>query len=634
METKSQEKFTFQAEITQLLDILVHSLYSSREIFLRELISNASDALDKLRIISLRGEEYHQKDIPFEIKISFDKESKLLMITDTGIGMTKDELVKNIGTIAKSGSSEFIKALKEGDSDAKEIIGRFGVGFYSVFMVANEVKIKTRSYLKDEQGYIWRSTGSGDFTITESEDSINRGTTIEIYLKDDALEYATKETLEGIIKKHSGFISYPIYLAAEKINTITALWKEPKNSITPEQYSEFYKFVSHDFEDPECHIHISVEGMVQFNALLFIPKKNFDFFGMNRDNYGLDLYVRKVLIQHQSKDLLPEFISFVKGVVDSEDLPLNVSRETLQENAVFGKIAKQVTQKVLDDLIQRAKDDPEQYKRIYKEHGKQIKLGFNDHDNRSKYLELLRFDSLNNTDPEKLISFEDYKNNLKAEQKEIYFALGTMRESLAADPAIEIFKKKGIDVIFLYDPVDEYALSMVAKYDELDLVSVEKAEISKLDSFIDVEENTNKLPELSTEDEKILDELAKKVKEVLGEKIKDVKISKRLSDHAVWLSGENEMFSASFRRMMKGSNPMFDSFGASKVMEINKDSAVIRNLLTIYKGDKDSPIVSRVVNVLYLSAELGSGDLKDPFILVKEMNSILETFTGNYTIIK
>ncbi|MBK6679220.1 MAG: molecular chaperone HtpG [Ignavibacteriales bacterium] len=634
METKSQEKFTFQAEITQLLDILVHSLYSSREIFLRELISNASDALDKLRIISLRGEEYHQKDIPFEIKISFDKESKLLMITDTGIGMTKDELVKNIGTIAKSGSSEFIKALKEGDADAKEIIGRFGVGFYSVFMVANEVKIKTRSYLKDEQGYIWRSTGSGDFTITESEDSINRGTTIEIYLKDDALEYATKETLEGIIKKHSGFISYPIYLAAEKINTITALWKEPKNSITPEQYSEFYKFVSHDFEDPECHIHISVEGMVQFNALLFIPKKNFDFFGMNRDNYGLDLYVRKVLIQHQSKDLLPEFLSFVKGVVDSEDLPLNVSRETLQENAVFGKIAKQVTQKVLDDLIQRAKDDPEQYKRIYKEHGKQIKLGFNDHDNRSKYLELLRFDSLNNTDPEKLISFEDYKNNLKAEQKEIYFALGTMRESLAADPAIEIFKKKGIDVIFLYDPVDEYALSMVAKYDELDLVSVEKAEISKLDSFIDVEENTNKLPELSTEDEKILDELAKKVKEVLGEKIKDVKISKRLSDHAVWLSGENEMFSASFRRMMKGSNPMFDSFGASKVMEINKDSAVIRNLLTIYKGDKDSPIVSRVVNVLYLSAELGSGDLKDPFILVKEMNSILETFTGNYTIIK
>ena len=634
METKSQEKFTFQAEITQLLDILVHSLYSSREIFLSELISNASDALDKLRIISLRGEEYHQKDIPFEIKISFDKESKLLMITDTGIGMTKDELVKNIGTIAKSGSSEFIKALKEGDSDAKEIIGRFGVGFYSVFMVANEVKIKTRSYLKDEQGYIWRSTGSGDFTITESEDSINRGTTIEIYLKDDALEYATKETLEGIIKKHSGFISYPIYLAAEKINTITALWKEPKNSITPEQYSEFYKFVSHDFEDPECHIHISVEGMVQFNALLFIPKKNFDFFGMNRDNYGLDLYVRKVLIQHQSKDLLPEFLSFVKGVVDSEDLPLNVSRETLQENAVFGKIAKQVTQKVLDDLIQRAKDDPEQYKRIYKEHGKQIKLGFNDHDNRSKYLELLRFDSLNNTDPEKLISFEDYKNNLKAEQKEIYFALGTMRESLAADPAIEIFKKKGIDVIFLYDPVDEYALSMVAKYGELDLVSVEKADISKLDSFIDVEENTNKLPELSTEDEKILDELAKKVKEVLGEKIKDVKISKRLSDHAVWLSGENEMFSASFRRMMKGSNPMFDSFGASKVMEINKDSAVIRNLLTIYKGDKDSPIVSRVVNVLYLSAELGSGDLKDPFILVKEMNSILETFTGNYTIIK
>ena len=634
MEAKVQEKFTFQAEITQLLDILVHSLYSSREIFLRELISNASDAIDKLRIISLRGDEYHQKDLPFEIKISFDPDAKMLVITDTGIGMTKDELVKNIGTIAKSGSSEFIKALKAGETDAKEIIGRFGVGFYSVFMVAHEVKIKTRSYLPDETGYIWRSSGSGDFTISEMEESTNRGTTIEIYLKDDAVEFATKERLEGIIKKHSGFISYPIYLAAERVNTITALWKEPKSTIKPEQYNEFYKFVSHDFEDPECHIHYSIEAPIQFNALLFIPKRNFDLFGMNRENYGLDLYVRKVLIQHQSKDLLPEFLSFVKGVVDSEDLPLNVSRETLQENAVFGKISREVTKAVLNDLIKRAKDEPEQYKRIYKEHGKQIKLGFNDHNNREKYLELLRFDSLNNADPEKLVSLDDYKSGLKADQKEIYYALGTTRESLLADPAIEIFKKKGIDVLFLMDPVDEYALNMCGKYGELDFVSVEKADVSKLDAFVDIEENENKLPDLTDADAKVLEDLASKIKEILGEKIKEVKISKRLSDHAVWLSGENEMFSASFRRMMKGSNPMFDSFGASKVMEINKNSTVIRNLLNIYKGDKKSPVIPRVVNVLYLSAELGSGDLKDPFVLVKEMNSILETFTGSYTIIK
>ena len=634
METKAQEKFTFQAEINQLLDILVHSLYSSREIFLRELISNASDALDKMRIISLRGEEYHQKDLPLEVKISFDKEAKMLVITDTGIGMTKEDLVRNIGTIAKSGSSEFIKALKAGDADAKEIIGRFGVGFYSVFMVANEVKIKTRSYVKDEQGYIWRSTGSGDFTISEMEESANRGTTIEIYLKDDAVEFAEKEKLEGIIKKHSGFISYPIYLAGERINTIPALWKEPKSNIKPEQYSEFYKFVSHDFEDPECHIHINVDAPIQFNALLFIPKKNFDFFGMNRDNYGLDLYVRKVLIQHQSKDLLPEFLSFVKGVVDSEDIPLNVSRETLQENAVFGRIAREVTKAVLKDLINRAKNEPDQYKKIYQEHGKYIKLGFNDHNNREQYLELLRFDSLNNSEPEKLVSFEDYKNGLKAEQKEIYFALGTSRESLLADPAIEIFRKKGIDVLFLYDPVDEYALNMVMKYGELDLVSVEKADISKLESFVDVDSDSPKLPELTADDEKVLEDLAKSMKEVLGEKVKEVKLSKRLSDHAVWLSGESEMFSASFRRMMKGSNPMFDSFGAAKVMEINKNSPVVRNLLAIFKGDKNSPVIPRVVNVLYLSAELGSGDLKDPFVLVKEINSILETFTGSYTIIK
>ncbi|KAB2908614.1 MAG: molecular chaperone HtpG [Ignavibacteriales bacterium] len=633
METKAQEKFSFQAEINQLLDILVHSLYSSREIFLRELISNASDALDKLRILSLRGEEYAQKDLPLEIKISFDKDAKMLVITDTGIGMTKEELIKNIGTIAKSGSSEFIKAIKAGDADAKEIIGRFGVGFYSVFMVAEEVKIKTRSYIPSEQGYIWKSTGKGDFTITEVVDEVNRGTSIEIYLKEDADEYADKQKLEGIIKKHSGFISYPIYLAAEKVNTITALWKEPKSNIKPEQYNEFYKFVSHGFTDPECHIHLSVDAPIQFNALLFIPKQNYDFFGMNRDNYGLDLYVRKVLIQHQSKDLLPEFLSFVKGVVDSEDLPLNVSRETLQENAIFGKIAKEVTKAVLKDLNNRAKNDPEQYKRIYEQHGKYIKLGFNDQNNREQYLELLRFESLNN-EAGKMISLTDYKESLKAEQKEFYYALGNSRESLAADPAVEIFKKKGLDVLFLYDPVDEYALSMIGKYGDYDLVSVEKADISKLDSFVDVKNKESELPKLNKSDEKLLTELAGKMKEILGDKVKEVKISNRLSEHAVWLTTENEMYSSSFRRMMKGAGPMFEGFGGEKALEINKNNPVIRNLLIIYRGDKNSPVIPRVVNLLYLSAELGSGDLKDPFVLVKELNSVLDTFTRSYTIIK
>jgi len=633
LETKAQEKFSFQAEINQLLDILVHSLYSSREIFLRELISNASDALDKLRILSLRGEEYAQKDLPLEIKISFDKDAKMLVITDTGIGMTKEELIKNIGTIAKSGSSEFIKAIKAGDADAKEIIGRFGVGFYSVFMVAEEVKIKTRSYIPSEQGYIWKSTGKGDFTITEVVDEVNRGTSIEIYLKEDADEYADKQKLEGIIKKHSGFISYPIYLAAEKVNTITALWKEPKSNIKPEQYNEFYKFVSHGFTDPECHIHLSVDAPIQFNALLFIPKQNYDFFGMNRDNYGLDLYVRKVLIQHQSKDLLPEFLSFVKGVVDSEDLPLNVSRETLQENAIFGKIAKEVTKAVLKDLNNRAKNDPEQYKRIYEQHGKYIKLGFNDQNNREQYLELLRFESLNN-EAGKMISLTDYKESLKAEQKEFYYALGNSRESLAADPAVEIFKKKGLDVLFLYDPVDEYALSMIGKYGDYDLVSVEKADISKLDSFVDVKNKESELPKLNKSDEKLLTELAGKMKEILGDKVKEVKISNRLSEHAVWLTTENEMYSSSFRRMMKGAGPMFEGFGGEKALEINKNNPVIRNLLIIYRGDKNSPVIPRVVNLLYLSAELGSGDLKDPFVLVKELNSVLDTFTRSYTIIK
>ncbi|MBI2418030.1 MAG: molecular chaperone HtpG, partial [Ignavibacteriales bacterium] len=343
-------KYEFKAEIKQLLDILVHSLYTSREIFLRELISNSSDALDKLKFESTRGTEIADADLPLEIKIAFDEKENTLTITDTGIGMTEAELVSNIGTIAKSGSTEFIQKLKETNEDAGSIIGKFGVGFYSVFMVAKNVEITTKSYLKDSPAIRWISDGLGEYEISRIDEQVQRGTVIKVILKEDAKEFASQHKLEDVIKKHSNFISYPIFLDAQKINTITALWREPKSLITKEQYDEFYKFLTYDQSAPADIIHAAIDAPIQFNALLFIPEKNMDMFGFHREEHGLDLYVRRVLIQHKNKDLVPEYLGFVKGIVDSEDIPLNISRETLQENIVFTKISKSVTSQVFSYL--------------------------------------------------------------------------------------------------------------------------------------------------------------------------------------------------------------------------------------------------------------------------------------------
>jgi len=443
MSEKQTQKYEFKAEVKQLLDILVHSLYTSREIFLRELISNASDALDKLRFESTRGTVIADKELPLEIKINFDDKKKLITVSDTGIGMTEEELINNVGTIAKSGSADFLKQLSESKADANNIIGKFGVGFYSVFMVAEKVIIKTKSFKEDAKPVEWISDGLGSYEIKPLDEKINRGTTIEIHLKEETKDYADKYRLETIIKKHSNFISFPIFLGEEKANTISALWREPKTNIKKEQYNEFYKFLTYD-EEPMDTIHVSVDAPIQFTALMFIPKKNFDFFGFNREDYGLDLYVRRVMIQHKNKDLLPEYLSFVKGVVDSEDLPLNISRETLQENLIFHKIANSVTNQVLSYLLKKAKDEPEKYAEFWKEHGRIFKMGYSDFANMEKFSQLLRFNSSNNEDEKGLVSLEEYVLRIKKEQKEIFYAFGTSRNAIALDPHIEIFNKKNI----------------------------------------------------------------------------------------------------------------------------------------------------------------------------------------------
>jgi len=617
------KKYEFKAEVKKLLDILVHSLYTSREIFLRELISNASDALDKVRFEITKGTDVLDKDLPLEIRIDFDDKKNTITISDTGIGMSHDELITNIGTIAKSGSEEFLKQLSENKEAANNIIGRFGVGFYSVFMVAKEVIIKSKSFRKDEPAVWWKSDGSGDYEIAELDEPIKRGTTIEIYLRDDAKEFADKYRLEGIIKRHSNFISFPIYLKEEKINTIAALWREPKSSVKPEQYNEFYKFLTHDTEDPLEIIHTSVDAPIQFNALLFIPKKSYEFWRFNRDDYGLDLYVRRVLIQHQNKDLLPEYLSFVKGVVDSEDLPLNISRETLQENIIFTKIASSVTTNVLSHLLKVAKDNPERYTEFWKEHGRIFKLGYMDFANADKYQQLLRFNSSACKDDKELISLDDYVSRVKKDQKEIYYAMGTNREAIDLNPHLEIFKAKGLEVLYLYDPVDEFVVTSIRKYKEYDFKSVDSVDLKSLQKFDDVSEKQSDMEALSKDDEKHFDSLLDKMKKILGDRVKEVRESKRLKDSPSCLVNADDTISSTMRKILKMSNAEISLPNREVILEINKDHKLIRNLLEIFKRNSDDQFIADTTEQLYESALLLEGSLDDPHKLVNRLNKML-----------
>ena len=633
-ETKVDEtKFEFKAEIKQLLDILVHSLYTHKEIFLRELVSNASDAMDKLSFESNKGTELEDKDLPLEVNITFNKDKKIIYVSDAGIGMTKEDLINNIGTIAKSGTSDFLKLMAENKEDAGNIIGRFGIGFYSVFMVAKEVVIKTKSYKKDEPAVKWISDGLGSYTISELDEPFKRGTTIEIHLKDDMDEYLEKYRLDSIIKKHSSFISFPIKVENERVNTVSALWREPKSNIKPEQYTEFYKFLTYDQTEPLSTIHRSVDAPIQFSSLLFIPQKNMDMFGYNREEYGLDLYVRRVLIQHQNKDLLPEYLSFVKGVVDSEDLPLNISRETLQENIIFSKISNSVTSQVLSHLSTMAEKEKEKYNQFWKEHGRVFKMGYMDYTNQEKFSKLLRFNTSASKDNTELFSLDEYVSRMKKNQKEIYYVVGSSRDAVLLDPHLEIFKSKGIEVLYLYDPMDEFVMEALRKYQDHDIKSVEQPDTKNLNKMDNVEDDKkDKAAELSKSDQKHFSSLMKRMKDILGDRVKEVKESDRLKGSPIVLVNPPDGISSTMQKIM---NIQGNSVNApQKIMEVNKDHKLIRNLLKVFKANDKDEYINTVVEQLYESSLLLEGFLTDPHKLVNRVNSLLEDSSDWYTSVR
>jgi molecular chaperone HtpG len=618
------KSYKFKAEITQLLDILVHSLYTNRDIFLRELISNASDALDKLRFEMTRGAEVADPDLPLEISITLDKDKNILTISDTGIGMSQDEIITNIGTIAKSGTSDFLSQLSEEakKSDISNIIGKFGVGFYSVFMIASQVHITTRSFRKDDAPVDWVSDGLGSYRIDAAEGEVKRGTKIAIHLKEDATEFIEKYRIESIIKKHSNFISFPIKIENEKVNTVPAIWREPKSSIKPEQYKDFYKFLTYDSDDPMDTIHISIDAPVQFNSILFIPKRASDFFGYNREDIGIDLYVRGVLIQHKYADLIPEYLGFIKGMVDSPDVPLNISRETLQENRVVMKIKTTIIKQALSYLEKKAQDEKEKYSEFWKNHGKIFKLGYSDYSNQEKFLELLRFDSSALANSGELTSLDEYVTRAKPEQKEIYYLSGPSREALQRDPHLEIFRRKGLEVLFMYDPVDEFVMSGLSKYKtDYTLTSVEQAEMNKLEKLEDQEKPQEPAEALSDGEEKVFKKLLDKIKDILGDRVKEVRVSKRLHDSAACLVSPEGGMTSHMQKMMHIMNK--DLSVPEKIFEVNKDHKLMRNLLVIYKKDPKDPFITETVDQLYESALLLEGYLTDPHTLVNRVQEIL-----------
>lgn len=622
--------YKFKAEIKQLLDILARSLYTNREVFVRELVSNAADALDKARFQSIRGIEMQQPELPFEIQIDLDKDQKTFTIIDTGIGMTKDELIANIGTIAHSGSAEFLKHVADNEQAGPTLIGQFGVGFYSVFMVATYVEITTRSYVKESVAWKWTSDGTGSYTI-EPEESAPRGTKIVVHLRDDAVEFAEKDRIETVIKKYSNFVPFPIKLDGQQVNKISAIWREPKTSVKDEQYQEFYKFFTNTSEEPLTWLHFSADAPIQINALLFIPSVNYEILGFSPKEHGVNLFVKRVLIQTDNKDLMPQYLRFMKGVVDTEDLPLNISRETLQENTTVVKIRNLLVKRILSHLADLAKEQLDKYKEFWSQFGRILKEGYMDYANREKIAELFRFNSSIHANSKELCSLDDYISRMKEGQKDIFYISGASRESVERDPHIEIFKQKGVELLYLYDPIDEFVLSGLFGFKEKNFMSADQADLKALQEIKSSEageEKNYEKQEIKKREKRDLEKLCTRIKNILGDQVEEVRLSDRLIDSPAVLVTKEGGMSAHMQKILQVMNK--DAAAPKKILEINGSNDLILNLLSMFKNDPKDPYLSKAAEQLFYSAQLQDGFVLDPHKMVSGMQALLLDATHRY----
>ena len=611
--TDKASKHEFQAETKQVLDIVVNSLYKDKEIFVRELISNASDALEKLRRLQITEKSIQDDDLQHEINVTTDENANLLTIQDYGLGMDKEELVENLGTIAHSGSKAFLEALKSDGEKNDNLIGKFGVGFYSVFMVAENVQAYTRSWKKDSQGQCWESDGSGSYTIEKADDQ-KRGTKIVIKLKDDFKDFAKEDRIKDIIKKYSAFVQFPISVNGEKVNTVDAIWLRSKKDIKDEEYEEFYKFQSNDYEGPLMRMHFSADAPLEINSLLFVPKRNMEKMGMFRNENKVALHCRKVLIDPEPKSLFPEWLRFLKGVVDSSDLPLNVSREVMQDSELLRKLNQVLTKRFLRFLNEQSKKETDSYLEFWNEFGMLIKEGAaTDFTYKEDLAKLLRFESTA-TDAGKLTGLDEYIDRMGEDQKEILFLFGKSRESIEAGPYLEALKARNLEVLLLTEPVDEYVMQSVREYKEKKIISADSEEL-KLEKLDDE-------PEGKAMTKKDTKSLCKWLKDTLKDKVSDVETGERLIDSPVCIVGGDGIGGASARRVMKMMQGG-DAMPAAPVkLQINQRHQIIKGLSNLIKSDADT--ANLIANQLLDNALATANLMDDPREMIARSYQAIE----------
>jgi molecular chaperone HtpG len=610
-ESAAQE-LPFQAEVQQVLALVINSLYANQEVFLRELISNASDALDKARYLSLTRKDVSEQSGEARIDITLDDEGRTLTIEDNGVGMTREEVITNLGTIAKSGTVEFLKShaesMKKDPQNNAKLIGQFGVGFYAAFMVASRVDVSTRSMLPGAEPVLWRSAGAGSFTVAAG-DREHPGTKIVLHLKEDTREYTKAYRVKDIVRKYSDFVHFPIYVNTEQANRSKAIWALPKGQVSEEDHKDFFHHVTEgmDGEKPLITIHTSVDAPVQYHALLYVPEKApFDMF--HKERRGLRLYAKRVLIMEDTDKLTPPWLRFLRGVVDSEDLSLNVSREMLQENRTLMQIQQQIVKQTLKTLKETAESDPEKYTQFWTEFGRVLKEGTTiEYRHKDAIAELCRFESMK-SEAGKLISFKQYVEAMPEGQKDIYYVTGISRKAVENSPHLEAFRKRGYDVLYLIDPIDEWFVRSVTEFEKKPLRSVAHGDLD-----LGAEPDAPKTDEVEG--------AVKAVKAALGDRVKDVRLSKRLTDSAsVLVAGEGDP-GANMERILR----MVDQEAPERkrILELNPSHPIIKNLAALAAKEPGSDRVKTWSEMLYDQALLAEGVVEDPATLVKRIQDLL-----------
>ncbi len=621
----AEEKMEFQAEVSKVLGLVINSLYSNKEIFLRELISNSSDACDKLRYLSLTDQQLAKGLAEFSINITTVKKDRTITIADNGIGMNNADLVENLGTVARSGTTAFLESLSGDEKKDSALIGQFGVGFYASFSVAEKVEVLTRK-AGEKQAWLWTSDGKSSYSIAEAERN-DPGTSVTVYLKKEEKDYIEEARIRNIVRTYSDHISIPIMLAGKEgdtqINTGSAIWTRQKKDITDEQYKEFYHHVANVYDEPWLTLHNRAEGKIEYTNLMFIPSsKPYDLMNPDRKN-RLQLYVKRVFITDDCDDLMPAYLRFVRGIVDSEDLPLNISREMLQHNVVVKRIRSALIRRVFNELKKKAEKDPEEFSKFWANFGAVLKEGlYEDHENRDKILEIVRF---NSTASDKLISLAEYVDRMKKGQTEIYYISGEGLDLVKASPQLEGFKARGIEVLLMTDPVDEFWLPMVGQFDEKPFTSATSGsvDLSKIKSVKDKKENDDK-NEAKKADDASVAKLILALKESLGETVKDVCSSDRLTDSAVCLvAGEGDM-DLHLERMLKMQGQM-EVPTAARVLEINPAHPLIIKMSEVVNKPTKKTALNDMALLLFDQARIIEGEpVSDPAAFSQRLNSILE----------